>query len=106
MPSPRFYDEEWKRHHAHPKALCRRGSMQKQVALGLCTTEEFLASMTQVKKAKARNRYWAALGYPNLVRARAARNENARRRRELLGVPARDHSVDHLLEICGPTLPR
>jgi hypothetical protein len=103
---PLTYDPEWKRHHVHPKALCRRGSMQSLVKLGVCTTREFVASMHQVKQVKRRNRYWAALGYPNLVKARAARTENVRRRRELLKTTARDHSVDHLLELCGPTLPR
>ena len=48
------------------------------------------------------------LGYPNLVRAREAKKEHARRRRLILGPRPSvwcgynvDHSVDHLLEICA-----
>lgn len=102
-PNLPFYDSEWKRHRKHPLALCRRGNMHNLVRLGICTVEEYCRSMTSVKGAKARNRYWAALGYPNLARARQAKQEIARRRR-LLGVKALDHSVDHLLEICAPVL--
>jgi hypothetical protein len=104
----RTYDPEWKRHHKHPPALCRRGSPQNLIKLGICTGREYSRSQIQVKLAKPRNRYWAALNYPNLVRARAAKKEHARRRR-LLGVtgpvwsgPNVDHSVDHLLEVMAP----
>ena len=41
--------------------------------------------MSQIKQAKARNRYWAALGYPNLLRAREAKREFERWRR-LIGL--------------------
>jgi hypothetical protein len=70
---PRMYDQEWKRHHKHPPALCRRGSPQNLIELGICTGKEYSRSQIQVKLAKSRNRYWAALGYPNLAHARAAK---------------------------------
>ena len=58
-----------------------------------------------------RNEFWKMLGYPNLVRAREAKKEHARRRRLILGPGPTvwcgynvDHSVDHLLEIRAPVL--
>src|ERR1700757_697701 len=106
----RMYETEGKPPQKHPRALRRRGSPQKLIKLGICTGQEYSRSQIQVKLAKSRNRYWAPLGYPNLVRARAAKKEHARRRR-LLGVtgpvwggPSVDHSVDHLLEIVSPVI--
>jgi hypothetical protein len=106
----RMYDPEWLRHHKHPPALCRRGSPQSLIKLGICTGREYSRSQIQVKLAKSRNRYWAALGYPNLARARAAKKEHARRRR-LLGItgpvwggPNVDHSADHLIEVMAPVI--
>lgn len=102
----RKYDPEWLRHHKRPVALCRRGSGQQLIReLGLCTPQEWANSMRAIRAVKARNRFWAVLGYPNLVRARAAKAEAARRRR-LMGLRPRDHSLDHVLEVCAPLLPQ
>ena len=106
-----FSNSEWNRHHRHPRALCRQGNMHQMVKLGLCTRAEYTKSMSCVKGAKRRNEFWKMLGYPNLVRAREAKKEHARRRRLILGPGPTvwcgynfDHSVDHLLEICAPVL--
>ena len=108
-----FSAPEWNRHHRHPPALCRQGNMHQMVKLGLCTRAEYLKSMLCVKGVKRRNEFWKMLGYPNLVRAREAKKEHARRRRMILGPGPSvwcgynvDHSVDHLLEICAPALPQ
>ncbi len=61
--------------------------------------------MRQVRNARRRNQFWKQLGYPNLVRARAARAEAIRRRR-LLGLGGFDHSLDHVLEYAAPLIPR
>lgn len=101
----RKYDPEWLRHHAHPVPLWKRGSYKKLVEeLGICTKQEWGYAIGLRQKARARNRFWAALGYPNLVRARAAKRE-AERRRKLLGLKATDHSLDHILEFAAPLIP-
>ena len=102
-PPLQLYDSEWKRHHAHPKALCRRGEWRTLVKMGVATHAEITQSINASRRCKNRNEFWKALGYPNLKRALAARLENVRRRK-LLGVKARDHSVDDLIEACAPTL--
>jgi len=105
------YDPDWKRHHKHPPALCRQSNMHQLVKHGICTRADYTKSMSSVKGAKRRNAFWKSLGYPNLVRAREAKKEHARRRRLILGPGPTvwcgynvDHSVDHLLEICAPVL--
>ena len=107
----RLYDSEWMRHHKHPPALCRQGNMRELVKAGICNRADYTKSTSCVKGAKRRNEFWKMLGYPNLVRAREAKKEHARRRRLILGPEPSvwcgynvDHSVDHLLEICAPVL--
>ena len=107
----RLYDSEWMRHHKHPPALCRQGNMRELVKAGICNRADYTKSTSCVKGAKRRNEFWKSLGYPNLVRAREAKKEHARRRRLILGPEPSvwcgynvDHSVDHLLEICAPVL--
>jgi hypothetical protein len=104
MERERKYDPRTLRHHKHLPALCRLGSRQQLVRDGVCSPSDWAVSMRATAGAKARNRYWATLGYPNLVRARAAQRE-AQRRRKLMGLRARDHSLDDMLEAFTPLLP-